>query len=80
MFRPTIAFLSLLLIASILAFATGCVSVQVNLPGDDESHHQITITDEEPVQEPMPEPAVEVSQEPVQAPENDSGEGPAAES
>jgi hypothetical protein len=79
MFRPTIAFLSLLLIASILAFATGCVSVQVNLPGDDESHHQVTITDEEPVQEPMPEPTMESSQEAVQAPENESGDGPAPE-
>ncbi len=79
MFKPTIAFLSLLLIASILALATGCVSVQVNLPGDDESHRPIMTTDDEPVQEPVPEPAGESSQEAVQAPENASDEGPAPE-
>jgi hypothetical protein len=71
MFKPTIAFLILLLIASIIAFTAGCVSVQVSLPGDDESHPQITVTDDEPVQEPTPEP--------VQAPENESGEGTAPE-
>jgi hypothetical protein len=84
MIRSTIPLLSLLLIASILAFAAGCISVQVNLPGDDESYRPITTTDDEPVQELVPQYADEFSPGAVQATENESCsgsvEGPAPES
>ncbi len=75
MIKPAITLLSLLLVASILTSAAGCISVQVNLPGDDESHRPITTTDDEPVQELVPEPTGESSQEAVQVIENESGPG-----
>jgi len=75
MIKPAIPLLSLFLIASILACAAGCISVQVNLPGDDESHRPITTTDDEPVQEPVPQYADEFSQEAVQALENEYWSG-----
>ena len=69
MTRLSVALLTLLLAAALFAITAGCISVNINLPGEDDgSHSPIMTIDDEPVQDPMPEPSGESSQEAVQEP------------